>query len=67
MRIASEVHRVGTVTLRLGLHTGCAGLAVILDKDTEEWPSVVIADKLKVLVLAKVSADQMIVFVEENA
>ena len=45
----------------------CAGLAVVLNEGTEEWPSVVIMDKLKGLVLAKVSRDQMVVFVEEDA
>ena len=33
----------------------------------EEWPSVVVMDELKGLVLAKVSGDQMVVFVEEDA
>ena len=58
---------VGLVTLWLGLHTGGAGLAVVLNKGAEEWPSVVIMDKLKGLVLVKVSRDQMVVFVEEDA
>ena len=33
----------------------------------EEWPSVVVMDELKGLVLAKVSGDQMVVFVEKDA
>ena len=45
------------MTLWVGLHTGGAGLAVVLDKGVEEWPSIVIMDKLKGLVLAKVSGD----------
>ena len=53
--------------LRLGSHTGGAGLAaVVLNKGVEEQPSVVIMDELKGLVLAKVPRDQMVVFVEEN-
>ena len=46
---------------------GGAGLAVVLNEGTEEWPSVVVADELKGLVLAKVSRDWMAMFVEENA
>ena len=53
--------------LWLGLHTGGAGLAVVLNEGVEEWPSIVIMDKLKGLVLAKVSGDQMVMFVEKNA
>ena len=33
--------------LRLGSYTGCAGLAVVLDKDAGKQPSVVVADELK--------------------
>ena len=58
---------VGSVTLWLGSHTGGAGLAVVLNEGAEEQPSVVITDKLKGLVLAKVSRDWMVVFVEEDA
>ena len=47
-------------------HAGGAGLAIVLDKGMEEWLSVVVTDELKGLVLAKVSGDQMVVFVEEN-
>ena len=53
--------------LWLGSHTSGAGLAVVLDEGVEERPSVVIMDKLKGLVLVKVSRDQMVVFVEEDA
>ena len=53
--------------LWLGLHTGGAGLAVVLNKGVEEWPSVVVMDELKGFVLAKVSGDQVVMFVEENA
>ena len=49
------------------MHTGGAGLAVVLNKGMEEWPSVVIMDELKGLVLDEVSRDQMVMFVEENA
>ena len=52
--------------LWLGSHTGGAGLAIVLDQGAEEWPSVVIMDKLKGLVLAKVSRDWMVVFVEKD-
>ena len=54
---------VGSVTLWLGSHTGSAGLAVVLNKGAEEWPSIVITDELKGFVLAKVSRDWMVVFV----
>ena len=53
--------------LRLGSHTGGAGLAVVLNESAEEWPSVVITDKLKGFVLAKVSGDQVVMFVEKDA
>ena len=52
--------------LWLGLHTGGAGLAVVLNESGEEWPSVVITDKLKGFVQAKVSRDQMVMFVEKG-
>ena len=52
--------------LWLRSHTGSAGLAVVLDEVMEEQPSVVVMDKLKGPVLAKVSGDQIILFVEEN-
>ena len=55
------------MTLWLGLHTGGAGLAVVLNKGAEEWPSVVVMDKLKGFVLAKVSRDQVVMFVEKDA
>ena len=55
------------MTLWLGSHTGGAGLAVVLNKSAEERPSVVITDELKGFVLAKVSGDRMVVFVEEDA
>ena len=58
---------VGSVTLWLGSHTSGAGLAVVLDEGTEEWPSVVVTDELKGLVLAEVSGDQVVVFVEKDA
>ena len=58
---------VGSVTLWLGSHTSGAGLAVVLDKGLEERPSVVILDELKGFVLAKVSGEWLVVFVEENA
>ena len=45
--------------LWLGLHTGSARLAVVLNEDVEERPSIVVMDELKGLVLAKVSGDQM--------
>ena len=54
------------MTLWLGLHTGGAGLAIVLNEGVEEWPSVVITDELKGFVLTKVSRDQMVVFVEKN-
>ena len=53
--------------LWLGLHTSGAGLAVVLNKGLEEWPSVVVSDMLKGLVLAKVSRERMVMFVEKNA
>ena len=52
--------------LWLGLHTGSAGLAVVLNEGAEEQPSVVGMDELKGFVLAKVSRDRMVMFVEEN-
>ena len=55
-----------SVMLWLGLHTGGAGLAVVLNESAEEQPSVVIMDELKGFVLAEVSRDQMVVFVEKN-
>ena len=58
---------IGLVTLWLQLHTGDARLAVVLNEGTEEWPSVVVMDELKGLVLAEVSRDQMVMFVEEDA
>ena len=58
---------VGLVTLWLGSHTGGAGLAVVLDEGTEEWPSIVVTDELKGLVLAEVSGDRVVVFVEKDA
>ena len=58
---------MGSVMLWLGSHRGGAGLAVVLDKGTEEQPNAVIISELKDLVLDKVSGDQMVVFVEENA
>ena len=57
---------IGSVTLWLGSHTGGAGLAVVLNESAEERPSVVIMDELKGFVLAEVSRDQMVVFVEKN-
>ena len=57
---------VRSVMLQLESHTG-AGLAIVLKKGAEEQPSVVITDKLKGLVLAKVSGDWMVMFVEQNA
>ena len=54
------------MTLWFGSHTGGAGLAIVLGEGTEEWPSVVITDELKGLFLAKVSGDQMVMFIEEN-
>ena len=54
------------MTLWLGLHTGGAGLAVVLNESAEEWPSIVIMDELKGFVLAKVSGDWMVMFVEKN-
>ena len=53
--------------LWLGSHTSGAGLAVVLDEGTEEWPSVVITDELKGLVLAEVSRDWVVMFVEKDA
>ena len=55
------------MTLWLGLHTGGAGLAVVLNEGVEERPSVVVADKSKGFVLTEVSRDWMVVFVEEDA
>ena len=52
--------------LWLGSHTGGAGLAIVLDEGVEEQPSINVTDKLKGLVLAKVSRDGMVVFVEED-
>ena len=52
--------------LRLGSHTGGAGLAVVLDEGVEEWPSIVVMDELQGLVLAKVSGDRVVVFVEKD-
>ena len=54
------------MTLWLGSHTGGAGLAVVLNEGTEERASVVVLDELKGFVLAKVSGDWMVVFVEED-
>ena len=58
---------IGLVMLWLGSHTGGAELAAVLNKGVEERPSVVVTDKLKGLVLARVSRDQMVVFVEKDA
>ena len=58
---------VGSVTLWLGSHTSGAGLAVVLDKGSEEWPCIVVTDELKGLVLAEVSRDWVVVFVKEDA
>ena len=55
------------MTLWLGSYTGGAGLAVVLNEGVEERPSVVVTDELKGLVLAEVSRDQMVMFVEEDA
>ena len=55
---------VGSVTLWLGSHTGGAGIAIVLNQGVEEWPSVVVTDKLKGFVLAKVFGDWMVMFVE---
>ena len=55
------------MTLWLGSHTGGAGFAVVLNESAEEQPSVVITDELKGFVLAKVSGDQMVMFVEKDA
>ena len=52
--------------LWLGSHTGGAGLAVVLNEGTEERPSVVVTDELKGFVLAEVSGDWMVVFVEKD-
>ena len=57
---------VGSVMLWLGSHKSGAGLAVVLNKGAEEWPSVVVTDELKGLILAIVFRDQMVVFVEED-
>ena len=57
---------IGSVMLWFGSHTDSAGLAVVLNEGAEEWPSVVIMDELKGLVLAKVSRDWMFVFVEKD-
>ena len=54
------------MTLWLGSHTGGAGLALVLNEGAEERPSVVIMDELKGFILAKVSGDQMVMFVEED-
>ena len=51
--------------LWLGSHTCGAGLAVVLSEGVEKRPSIVISDKLKGLVLAKVSRSRMVMFVEE--
>ena len=55
------------MTLRLGSHTDGAGLAVVLDEGAEERPSIVVMDELKGLVLAEVSGDRVVVFVEKDA
>ena len=55
------------MTLWLGSHTGGAGLAVVLDEGAEERPSIVVTDELQGLVLAEVSGDQVVVFVEKDA
>ena len=47
--------------------TDGAGLAIVLNKGAEEWPSIVIMDELKSFVLAKVSRDWMVVFAEKDA
>ena len=52
--------------LRLGSHTGCAGLAVVVNEGMEESQSVVVMDKLNGLVLVKVSGDQMVMSHEED-
>ena len=44
---------IWSVMLWLGLHTGGAGLAVVLNEGMEEQPSVVVFDKSKGVVLAK--------------
>ena len=54
---------VASMMLWFGSHTSGAGLAVVLDKGSEEWPSIVIMDELKGLVLAEVSGDWVVVFV----
>ena len=51
----------------LGSHTGGAGLAVVLDEGAEERPSIVITDELQGLVLAEVSGDRVVMFVEKDA
>ena len=53
--------------LWLRSHTGGAGLAVVLDEGAEERPSIVVTDELKGLVLAEVSGDRVVMFVEKDA
>ena len=55
------------MTLWLGSHTGGAGLAVVLDEGAEERPSIVVTDELQGLVLAEVSGDRVVMFVEKDA
>ena len=38
-----------------------------MDEGSEEWPSIVVMDELKGLVLAEVSGDWVVVFVKEDA
>ena len=53
--------------LWLGSHTGGAGLAEVLDEGAEERPSIVVTDELQGHVLAEVSRDRVVVFVEKDA
>ena len=55
------------MTLWLGSHAGGAGLAVVLDEGAEERPSIVVTDELQGLVLAEVSGDWVVMFVEKEA
>ena len=55
------------MTLWLGSHAGGAGLAVVLDEGAAERPSIVVTDELQGLVLAEVSGDRLVVFVEKDA
>ena len=54
------------MSLRFCLHTSSARLDVFLNKITESGPSVVTTDKVNGLILARMSGEDMVMFVTEN-